>query len=510
MSTRHLTGAALAIAVAATAVTVAGGSGASAAPGGNAALKAAEQSAAASTGKALGLPADQSLIVRIVLTDPDGTRHVRYDRTVDGLAVVGGDLVVAKSANGTVKDSHWNRGKGVAPASTKATVTKAAATTTAANGAGYRVDSSAAALVVYASEGTPRLAWQVDDDRHPREPDPEPPEDLGRRPHRPGHRARRRPSRRAPATPSTRAASRSTRRLRLELPAEGLGAATSRPTSTAPPSGTGTQFTDADDTWGTGAPSNRQTAAVDAHYGAQQTWDYYKNVLRPQRHLQQRRGRAQPGALRQRLRQRLLGRHCFCMTYGDGAGNAHPLTAIDVAGHEMSHGVTETTAGLNYSGESGGLNEATSDIFGTAVEFYANNAADRAVTTSSARRSTSTATAPRCATWTSRARTARSADCWYPASAGSTCTTPPGPLNHFFYLVSEGSGAKTINGVSYNSPTCNGSTVTGVGRDVAEKVWYRTLTTKLTSSSGYAAARNGAIASAKELYGKNTAQCPRC
>ena len=39
----------------------------------------------------------------------------------------------------------------------------------------------------------------------------------------------------------------------------------------------------------------------------------------------------------------------------------------------MSHGVTENTAGLNYSGESGGLNEATSDIFGTAVEFYANN-----------------------------------------------------------------------------------------------------------------------------------------
>ena len=49
--------------------------------------------------------------------------------------------------------------------------------------------------------------------------------------------------------------------------------------------------------------------------------------------------------------------------------------------------------------------------------------------------------------------------------------------------------------------------MTGVGHTVAEKVWYRTLTTKLTSSSGYAAARNGAIASAKELYGKNSANC---
>ena len=42
----------------------------------------------------------------------------------------------------------------------------------------------------------------------------------------------------------------------------------------------------------------------------------------------------------------------------------------------MSHGVTENTAGLAYTGESGGLNEATSDIFGTPVEFYADNAAD--------------------------------------------------------------------------------------------------------------------------------------
>ena len=42
----------------------------------------------------------------------------------------------------------------------------------------------------------------------------------------------------------------------------------------------------------------------------------------------------------------------------------------------MSHGVTENTAGLAYTGDAGGLNEATSDIFGTAVEFYANNASD--------------------------------------------------------------------------------------------------------------------------------------
>ncbi len=65
------------------------------------------------------------------------------------------------------------------------------------------------------------------------------------------------------------------------------------------------------------------------------------------------------------------------MTYGDGDGvEFGPLVSLDVAGHEMTHGVTEHTANLTYSGESGGLNESTSDIFGTMVEFYANNAND--------------------------------------------------------------------------------------------------------------------------------------
>ena len=67
------------------------------------------------------------------------------------------------------------------------------------------------------------------------------------------------------------------------------------------------------------------------------------------------------------------------MTYGDGDGvNFGPLVSLDVAGHEMTHGVTENSANLTYSGESGGLNEATSDIFGTMVEFYAANANDPA------------------------------------------------------------------------------------------------------------------------------------
>ena len=42
--------------------------------------------------------------------------------------------------------------------------------------------------------------------------------------------------------------------------------------------GSGTVFTDTDNSWGTGLLSNRQTIGVDAQYGAAMTWDYYKNV----------------------------------------------------------------------------------------------------------------------------------------------------------------------------------------------------------------------------------------
>ena len=147
------------------------------------------------------------------------------------------------------------------------------------------------------------------------------------------------------------------------------------------------------------------------------------------------------------------------MTYGDGAGNAKPLTSIDVAAHEMSHGVTENTAGLVYSGDSGGLNEATSDIFGAAVEFYANSAADPGDYLIGEKININGNGTP--LRYMDRpSKDGRSQDCWTTGTKNLDPHYSSGPLNHWFFLASEGSGAKTINGVSDNSPTCNGTTVT--------------------------------------------------
>jgi vibriolysin len=58
------------------------------------------------------------------------------------------------------------------------------------------------------------------------------------------------------------------------------------------------------------------------------------------------------------------------MTFGDGFSTFYPLVSLDVASHEVSHGFTEQNSGLIYSGQSGGINEAFSDIAGEAAEFY--------------------------------------------------------------------------------------------------------------------------------------------
>ena len=188
------------------------------------------------------------------------------------------------------------------------------------------------------------------------------------------------------------------------------------------------------------------------------------------------------------------------MTYGDGNGSSvKPLVSLDVAGHEMTHGVTSRTAGLIYSGESGGLNEATSDIFGTMVEFYANNGSDAGdyligekILSSGSLRS-----------MIKPSSDGSSADCWYSGVGNLDVHYSSGVANHFFFLLAEGTNSsygKSPTCVSGNTRVATGTgTLTGIGRTAAAKIWYRALTTKMTSSTTYAGARTATIAAAQEL-----------
>jgi Zn-dependent metalloprotease len=471
----------------------------------------AEQSAAASAGKTLGLGRGEKLVVKDVISDADGWTHVRYDRTFDGLRVIGGDLVSHRDSSGRTEGVSWNRSQRVAVASTAPRVSRASARATGARKAAQVQKTTLGTkseLVVYsggASRQTrPRLAYEVVTK---------------------GVRADQTPSRIHTILDAKTGATLKSFDEIENATGHGIHTGTvSIGTTAGPPwsmrdtvgnfttdlkkslddTRPGSIFTDANNIWGNGAVSDPASAAVDAQYGAEKTFDYFKLI-------QGRNGiRGNGAGARSRVHFGSGYVNAFWdgsqMTYGDGAGDTHPLTEIDVAGHEMTHGVTENTAGLVGDGEAGGLNEATSDIFGTEVEWYANNPADKPDYLIGEKVNVNGNGTP-LRYLDKPSRDGASPNCWSSSLRGLDSHFSGGPLNHWFYLASEGSGAKVINGVSYNSPTCNALKVTPIGRAKAAKIWYRTLTTYLTSSNGYAAAREGAIQSAKDLYGATSPEC---
>ncbi|MFJ3666497.1 M4 family metallopeptidase [Streptomyces sp. NPDC090106] len=465
----------------------------------------------AATAAELGLGAKEKLVVRDVVKDGNGTVHTRYERTYDGLPVLGGDLVV----DSTKSDATAAVRKATRAAIEVATVTpqlsaakaeKQALSAAKADAAESADVNRAPRKVIWAANGTPTLAYEtvvggLQHDGTPNELHVVTDAATGEKLYEYQGIETGTGNTMYSGT-VTLGTTQSGSTYNLTDGARGSHKTYNLNRGT---SGTGTLFSGSDDVWGNGSPSNLETAGADAHYGAALTWDYYKNV-------QGRSGiRGDGVGAYSRVHygnnyvNAFWSDSCFCMTYGDGSGNTHPLTSIDVAGHEMTHGVTSNTAGLNYSGESGGLNEATSDIFGTAVEFYANNSSDVGDYLIGEEIDINGNGTP-LRYMDKPSKDGASKDSWYSGIGSVDVHYSSGPANHFFYLLSEGSGTKTINGVTYNSSTADGLAVTGIGRDKAEKIWFRALTTKFTSTTNYAGARTGTLAATGELYGTTSAE----
>ncbi|WP_438818922.1 M4 family metallopeptidase [Streptomyces hilarionis] len=465
----------------------------------------------AATAKELGLGAKEALVVRDVLKDADGTVHTRYERTYAGLPVLGGDLVVEKAKSGATEGvTKATRAAikvaSLSPAVSAETARKQALGLAADAGASKPAAGQAPRKVIWAANGTPVLAYEtvvggLQEDGTPNELHVITDATTGKKLYEYQGIETGTGNTMYSGT-VTLGTTQSGSTYNLTDAARGNHKTYNLNHGS---SGTGTLFSGPDDVWGNGAASNAETAGADAHYGAALTWDYYKNV-----HGRSGiKGNGVGAYSRVHYGNNYVNAFwddgCFCMTYGDGSGNTHPLTAIDVAGHEMTHGVTSNTAGLNYSGESGGLNEATSDIFGTSVEFYAANPSDVGDYLIGEEIDINGDGTP-LRYMDKPSKDGASKDSWYSGIGGVDVHYSSGPANHFFYLLSEGSGAKVINGVSYNSPTADGLPVTGIGRDKAEKIWFRALTTKFTSTTNYAAARTGTLAAAGELYGTTSTE----
>jgi subtilase family serine protease len=192
-----------------------------------------------------------------------------------------------------------------------------------------------------------------------------------------------------------------------------------------------------------------------------------------------------------------------------GAGNTTSANddwnTVDIVAHELTHGVTASSAGLVYNKESGALNESFSDIFGAAIERYIENAASGTYTLDwlmgedrgGAIRSLSNPKAYNDPDTYNGTHYRNTSSCT-PSSSNDYCGvhTNSGVQNYWFYLLVSGGSGTNDNGDAYS--------VSGIGWTKAAAIAYRNLTVYLTSSSGFTAARNGAIQAAADLYGNGS------
>jgi bacillolysin len=267
-------------------------------------------------------------------------------------------------------------------------------------------------------------------------------------------------------------------------------------------------FTDVDNNW-TAAEfnnTNKDNGALDAHWGAEKTYDYWSTVH----------GRNSFDNAGAAIKSYVHFDNAYdnaywngsVMTYGDGSGTYFDvLTSIDVAGHEIGHAVCEKTANLAYQKESGAMNEAFSDIWGACIEYYAaptksiwligedierraGHASLRSMSNPKAEGQPDTYGGTN---W-------KVINCGTPTQSNDYCGvhTNSGVLNHWFYILSVGKSGTNDIGSAYN--------VTGITMDKAAKIAYRLESVYLSANSTYANARTYGIQAATDLYGAGSAE----
>ena len=248
-------------------------------------------------------------------------------------------------------------------------------------------------------------------------------------------------------------------------------------------------FLDSDNVW-----EDDTKTGCEAHWGSEKVYDYFKN----------KHGRDSFDGLGAKIQSWVHYGVNYVnafwngsyMTYGDGNGSSYgPLTCLDVVGHEITHAITERTAGLIYAYESGALNESFSDIFGTVIEFEAEPTAserdwymgeDANITGTGFRNMSNPNAKNHPDTY--------KGDFWYTGSGDNGGVHyNSGVQNFWFYLLTEGGSGTNDNGDAYQ--------VTGIGMDKAAKIAFRNLTVNLTPNSNYLSAALGSIEAAKDIYG---------
>jgi Zn-dependent metalloprotease len=250
--------------------------------------------------------------------------------------------------------------------------------------------------------------------------------------------------------------------------------------------------------------ANIGDAAIDAaHNYAGNVYDFYKNVFN--RDSYDNAGATLKASAHYSTSYNNAFWNGSQMVYGDGDGTTFIALSrdLDVDAHELTHAVTERTAALVYSNESGALNEATSDILGNSCEAYTENAGT-----------------PNTNTWLV------GEDIYTPGTAGDALRSmkDPAVYGDSDYYPTRYTGTSDNGGVHTNSGIANlayylmtiggthprGKTTVNVtplsatsstSLDMAQRIWYRALTVYFTSSTNFSAARTATANAATDLYG---------
>jgi Zn-dependent metalloprotease len=272
-------------------------------------------------------------------------------------------------------------------------------------------------------------------------------------------------------------------------------------------------YTHTENTWGDGkqyvrggstTDANGQTAAVNAMWGLMNTYDALKNALGWQSLDGKNTATYIAVHVNTAYDNAYYSDTCRCMFIGDGS-SFNSLGSIDVIGHEMGHGVTAATSDLVYSGESGGLNESSSDIGGEVVEAYARaggkgdtiplSGNDWMLGTEIARDSIPLR-------WMYRpSKDGSSPDAWSTALKRLDVHYSSGPNNRMFYFLAMGSKEDKAGDYYSKYLVKSPAAMSGIGTDKAFRIWFKANTTKFTSSTNYADAMAKMIEAAQELYG---------
>jgi len=264
--------------------------------------------------------------------------------------------------------------------------------------------------------------------------------------------------------------------------------------------GAAVDFTDSDNNW-VGPTPAIDRYAYDAHWGSEMTYDYF--YLIHGRNSIDNNGFALVNYIHYDAGYDNAFWDGQVMTYGDGSGGTfnEPLTTIDIAGHEVSHGLTTFTADLVYQDEPGGLNESFSDIFGVTIDNYA-----RGTTGTPLWRM-----GEECTTSGNGIRLMSNPNVFGDPDTylGTNWVAAGGPdnggvhsnsgvQNFWYFLMCQGGTGTNDNFDAYN--------VTAIGMADAADIAFRNLTVYLGSNSQYADARFYAILSAQDLFGGCTQQ----